>query len=156
ILSKQTFRTFSYAYQSTYKPLIYQPIVDSSHHPLHIIRKRIQGERSRSGLWWHVTVGNNSSKTKVVRSWLRRRLIVAFIEELKSRGFDRDGKFVDTKDNAPHREVFRELLERGQIPELKGSLKLHAQAPLVTAKFEDVKREAAKLVEALCLGLETE
>ncbi|ORY12294.1 hypothetical protein BCR34DRAFT_482839 [Clohesyomyces aquaticus] len=157
ILAKHRFRTFNCMYFDTYKTLAYQNVANDTQHPLYGVQKRIQAGRDRSGLWWMITAGNNSTKTKVVRSWLRRRLKTAFIEELKKRGFDRDGKLLDVKKrNLSPGDLVEDLVKIGKTPELKGSLKLHVLAPLITAKGEEVKTEAGKVVDALCSKLRAE
>ncbi|KAF2190484.1 hypothetical protein K469DRAFT_721347 [Zopfia rhizophila CBS 207.26] len=156
VLSKQKFRTFNCSYSSQCKTFISHQVLVDRQHPLHSAHQRRQAERERLGLWWHVTVGANSSKTKVVRSWLRRRLRNAFIEELKKRGFDQDGRVTNKREERGRRGMLEELPKLGETGSLKGSLRLHANNALVSAKYEDVRQETAKVVDALVQGLKAE
>lgn len=59
------------------------------------VRPKIQhlcDSRDRNTLWWRVSVGDINGQKRVVRSWCARRLRSAFIQELAARGFDKDGR----------------------------------------------------------------
>jgi hypothetical protein len=73
---------------------------------------------------------------------------------------DEDGKInptahkgVDEGIRASNRKGIREALQRGEEVEITGSVKLHALPPIVTAKFVDVKRETAAVVDGLLENL---
>ncbi|KAF2201347.1 hypothetical protein GQ43DRAFT_349635, partial [Delitschia confertaspora ATCC 74209] len=151
--------TFECYYQPAYKYFFPNNIVNDRTHPLHIAGLRKRRDRPKEGLWWIVSVGSATSKARVVRSWLRRRLRNAFIEELKNRGFDENGKGIVMSRRAQGEgggAVMEEVDKAQGMRELRGSLRLHAISPLITAKFEDVKKETAFVVNALVSALEAE
>ncbi|KAF2651968.1 hypothetical protein K491DRAFT_555760, partial [Lophiostoma macrostomum CBS 122681] len=143
---------FSCSYSSTYSYLITHHILREPYHPLHTRIARKHAERQKTGLWWHVTISLDSSKTKVVRTWLRRRLRDAFIAELEARHMTEDGGLSagSGREDLPR---IQELLQTGKSLSLKGSVKLHAQSPLVAAKFVDVRKETGQVIDALLKGL---
>jgi hypothetical protein len=151
---------FGVNYSRDYQTFLRGGVLSEPFHPLFHLRKRIAEARPKTGLWWHVATGPNTSKRRVVRSWVVRRLRNAFRETLRERGVDEDGKInprahkgVDEGLRASNRKGIREALERGEEVEIKGSVKLHALAPIVTAKFVDVKTETGIIVEGLLENL---
>jgi hypothetical protein len=95
-----------------------------------------------------ISVNSISSKKSVVRNWLKRRLRQAFVEELKSRGYDRDGNAI-TKGKHAAEEIGQEMIIAQRPRVLTGSLRLSVQPSLLTTKFVDVKREAGSVVDSL-------
>jgi hypothetical protein len=148
-LAKAKNPLFACTYSPKYESLIKRHVLSDSQHPLNHIRKRLFRERERTGLWWDVTFNSATSKTKVVRNWMRRRLEHAFIEELEQRGIGQDGKLIKDAAVAGRPEVVKRLLEQGKELSIKGSVKLHMYPPLVTANFVDVKDHAGKVADAL-------
>lgn len=135
-LAKQQSSLFKVSYTPGYSNLIPHHVIADRAHPLYETQKRRLEEKKKVGLWWHVTSGNDLSKSSCVRTWARRRLRQALLEELKVRGYNEKGK--------------RKPEEIGKrTPDLKGSLRLHIQLPLVSAKFEDVKAEIRKVIDTM-------
>jgi hypothetical protein len=155
-LFRHRFQYFHLNADSSYKTFITDHILSDYYHPFHARQKQKLASRDRSGLWWHVTVNSRSSSTRVVRSWLRRRLRNAFLESLKEKGVDEDGKLICDERVYRHTGVLGEKLAQGQKLELKGSVNLQALKPLVTAKFADVRKETDTLVQRLLDGLRDE
>lgn len=152
--TRPTYFALNYSYN--YQTFLRYGILDNVFHPLYPLRKRIEDARPRKGLWWHATAGPATSSTRIVRNWAMRRLRLAFLETLRERGVDEDGKInprlhkhVDESIRASHKKGIREALARGEEVEITGSLKLHAMPAIVTAKFVDVKRETGVLVDGL-------
>jgi hypothetical protein len=160
ILQKQKSSLFATSYSPSHNTFITHRIVNEAFHPLYDKYKRILGAREKKRLWWHITVGHNASKMRVVRTWLRRRLINAVKDGLKERGITEDGTFkyakTATKDGYRHPPIIHNLLEKGVSLALEGSLKLHASPLLVTAKFEKVRKDAGAVIDALIMGLEND
>jgi hypothetical protein len=155
LLAKCKFSYFYSSYSPTYSFLIKHHVLSDQYHPLFTRIYRKHAERKRAGLWWHVTMGLDSSKTKVVRTWLRRRLRNAFIDELEARNISEDGKLGAGNERA-HLPTIQGFLQRGESVSLEGSVKLHAQTPLVAAKYADVRKETGMVIDALLEGLEME
>jgi hypothetical protein len=155
LIAKKQPKTFKVSYAPEYKNFIVNHVVIDPSHPLNETQKRRQVERKKEGLWWHATTGVDLNKSSVVRSWARRRLRNAIKEELKQRGYDENGKFVDLKAIQGNMELMS-VLRAGKTLDLKGSLRLHAQAPLIPAKYVDVCAETGHVIEALVQALKNE
>jgi hypothetical protein len=146
-LSKWQPKFFKVMYSPEYKTFIQNYVVADRSHPLHQAQTRLSGERKREGLWWHVTTAGDLSKSSCVRSWSRRRLRNAIVEELRLRGYDENGKLLKTRST----NVIEGTTKASPVStyDIEGSLRLHALAPLIPAKFTDVKAEVGDLVDAL-------
>lgn len=147
-LSKLKFTTLKVSYSPTYTNHFVNHIAISPAHPLHISQRRRQQSRKKEGLWWHATNATDISKSGCVRTWARRRLRQAFIEELKAKGYDETGKLVDKNAMQDKTDVMN-VLRLGRGVDLAGSLRMHGVGPLLPAKFETVKEEVRGIVEAL-------
>jgi hypothetical protein len=151
-LAKQQSKFFKVNYTPEYKTFIINYVVSDPSHPLHEAQKRLSMGRKQEGLWWHITTGADLSKSSCVRSWSRRRLRNAIVEELKAHGYDENGKFVkrkasDTRDNPTAATIFDDL---------RGSLRLHAQAALIPAKYVDVKTEVGQVIKTILAAMSAE
>ncbi|EUC30516.1 hypothetical protein COCCADRAFT_103717 [Bipolaris zeicola 26-R-13] len=148
ILAKNKPNTFTVSYAPEYKNFILNHVVSDASHPLHETQKRRQAERKKQGLWWHATTGVNLSRSSCVRAWARRRLRNAIKDELKERGYDDHGMFVNAK-AIQDRPDLMGLLKAGKKLDLTGSLRLHIQEPLITAKYAEVRAETGNVIEAV-------
>jgi hypothetical protein len=79
-----------------------------------------------------------------VRAWARRRLRNAVEEVLKARGYNANGIMVQSK------------TAQGKPLDLKGSLRLHVQTPLIPARFEEVKAEVHKIIDVMIQAVNAE
>lgn len=147
-LSKLNLKTIKVSYSPTYNNFLVNHIAINPAHPLYITQKRRQNEHKKEGLWWHATNGTDISKSGCVRTWARRRLRQAFVEELKAKGYDETGKLVDSTAMQDRRDVVN-VLRLGRSVDLVGSLRMHGVGPLLPAKFETVKADVRGLIEAL-------
>ena len=147
-LSKLQLKTFKVSYSPTYTNFILNHIATNPSHPLYISqRRRKQGHR-KEGLWWHATNATDISKSGCVRTWARRRLRQAFVEELKAKGYDETGRLVDSTAMQDRRDVMN-VVRLGRSVDLTGSMRMHGVGPLISAKFETVKDEMRGIIEAL-------
>lgn len=149
-LAKEKFRLFNVAYNRHYVNFFPQYILRDNNHPLWLRYRRIDSQRRKTGLWWSTTCGTELGKKSLIRHWLGRRLRNAFSDELRIRGISENGKFLPHA--KLHTDVLRVALERGEELNLTGSLRLMAGPLLMTAKYEDVRKEAGKLVDILVNG----
>jgi len=104
----------------------------------------------REGLWLMFT-SNPMHKKKVVRSWARRRLAQAVVEQLRLRGFDGKGRRVATASTAEEspKKILGETATEG-IPEaLVGSVDIEVLNLSVEVKYEEVQRQAGLLVDEI-------
>ncbi|KAJ4994429.1 hypothetical protein SVAN01_00258 [Stagonosporopsis vannaccii] len=147
-LSKLHLKTVKVSYSPTYTNFILNHIATNPAHPLYISQRRRQREHKKDGLWWHATNGTDISKSGCVRTWARRRLRQAFVEELKAAGYDATGKLVNATAMQDRTDVMN-VLRLGRSVDLSGSLRMHGIGPLVPAKFETVKEEVRGIIEAL-------
>lgn len=150
-LSKLKLKTVKISYSPTYTNFILNHIATNPAHPLNISQRRRQQEHKREGLWWHATNATDISKSGCVRTWARRRLRQAFVEELKVLGYDETGKLVDETAMQKRRDVMN-VLRLGRSVDLTGSLRMHGVGPLVPAEFETVKEEVRGILEALLMS----
>lgn len=149
-LAEEKFRLFTVSYTPNHVNFFPQYILREGSHPLALRYRRIESQRRKTGLWWSSTCGSELGKKSVIRHWLGRRLRNAFSDELRIRGISDNGQFL------PHAkletDVVRVARERGKELTLTGSVRLIAGPLLMTAKYEDVRNEAGKLVEILVNG----
>ncbi|KAF1916722.1 hypothetical protein BDU57DRAFT_430826, partial [Ampelomyces quisqualis] len=136
---------FKVSYAKDYQTHIINHIATDASHPLHETQRRRAAERKREGLWWHVTTGADLTKSSCVRSWARRRVRHAVVDELKARGFDENAKAIKPRMSSTGSRA----TVNSAIPELQGSLRFHLQAPLIPAKFVDVRAEVGRTLEVL-------
>lgn len=155
-LSRHRFQFFACNHASQYKAFINLRVQEDDQHPLNEVQKRLYQERKREGLWWNVTVGVNLSKAKVVRSWVRRRLQNAFVEELRERGIEQDGRLLGKGRGVERHGIPADVIQQYGSVSLMGSLRLHANPSVVTAKYTDVRKETGVVVDALLLSLKTD
>ncbi|CAN9436740.1 unnamed protein product [Alternaria sp. RS040] len=148
LIAKQTPKTFKVYYTPTYKSLFPHHVATDPSHPLYETQRRRQAEKKQEGLWWHATASADSAKSSCIRTWARRRLRNAVVDELKARGYDETGKFAKPK-IVPQRADLMARVGAGQTLDLKGSLRLHVQAPLIPAKYLDIRAEAGAVIDAL-------
>ena len=151
LIAKQQPKTFKVSYAPDYKNFIVNHVLIDPSHPLHETQKRRQAERKKEGLWWHATTGVDLNKSSCVRAWARRRLRNAIKDELRERGYDENGMFVDLKSVQGRPDLMR-LLQAGQTLNLSGSLRLHVQPPLIPAKYADVRAETGHVIEAVVMA----
>lgn len=151
------FQYFGYNYSDEYKAFIHQFIQEDRDHPLWLLRRRAAAQRPKKGLWWHVTTDKTAGPKRVVRSWVRRRLMNAFSTALKDRGVDEHGKLlpaVGKEEKYRRSPVFLEMEKRGEEVSLEGSMRLHAEKSMLTAKYVDFKKEVDAVVDALLMARE--
>ena len=148
LVAKQPPKTFKVYYTTVYKSLFTNHVATDPAHPLYETQRRRQAEKKKEGLWWHATAGADSAKSSCIRTWARRRLRNAVVDELKARGYDETGKFAKPKD-VPQRADLMARVGAGRTLDLKGSLRLHVQPPLIPAKYVDIRAEAGALIDAL-------
>lgn len=141
-------KTFHVSYAPVYKTFIPHHIASDASHPLHIAQRRRTAEHRKEGLWWHVTTSVDLSRSSCVRTWARRRLRNALRHELHQRGYDDTGNMVNVAAFKDRPDLLS-LLRQGISLDLKGSLKLQVQAPLIPAKYADVCADAGQLIENL-------
>ncbi|KAF2263427.1 hypothetical protein CC78DRAFT_275041 [Lojkania enalia] len=158
-LRRQKFHCFSVSYQSGFNSFILHHIISNSQHPLYTIRKRKYIERERAfrdhpDLFWHAIAPNNCSKTKVVRTWARRRLRNAFVEELRERGINQDGTLENAERVTKYSDTLGKFMKDGKALRLKGSLRLLALPPVLSTKYVDVRKETGRVADILLQCLE--
>lgn len=73
------------------------------------------------------------------------------MEELKARGYDKNGKLLDRENNQVG-TVRLSSMASGILDDLKGSLRFHILAPAIPAKFVDIKAEVAKALDTVIQG----
>jgi len=154
-LARQKPKTFSVNYAPEYKTFIPHHIAHDASHPLHIAQRRRLAERPKEGLWWHVTASTGLSKSSCVRNWARRRLRNAMRHALQQSGYDDMGNMVNVAAIQDKPDLLRVLQQRGTL-NLKGSLKLNVQAPLIPTKYADLCTETEKLVGCFLQALKSD
>ncbi|CAG8018735.1 unnamed protein product [Penicillium salamii] len=105
--------------------------------PIHPIRPKIVhmlAHRDKNTLWWRVSVNKLLPYKRVVRSWCARRVRIAFEEALRQQGLDRLGKRIP---------------ESSAQKNLTGSMEIYIQVPCVVQSFEDIRKDANKVMAEL-------
>jgi hypothetical protein len=148
LIVKQPPKLFKVSYAPDYKNLIVNHVATDPSHPLRETQRRRQAEKKKEGLWWHATTGVDLNKSSCVRAWARRRLRNAVVDELKARGYDETGRYVNLRKLHERPDLMAKVVA-GKTLDLKGSLRLHAQAPLIPAKYVDVRAEAGAVIDAV-------
>ncbi|RMZ74201.1 chitin biosynthesis [Pyrenophora seminiperda CCB06] len=148
LIARNRPKTFTVSYSPDYKNLIINHVATDPSHPLHETQKRRQRERKKEGLWWHATTGVDLNKSSCVRTWARRRLRNAVKDELELRGYNENGILAQPK-ATPDSANPTKLRYAAKLPNLTGSLRLHVQAPLLPAKYADIRAETRGIIDAL-------
>lgn len=150
-LMRDSSKFFKTSYSPEYKTFLPSHVLNNLFHPLHVTQARRARHRKREGLWWHVTAGSETSNSSFVRTWARRRLREAVVQELKARGYDENGKVIKkSKIQEDDRLLHRQTAS--QLQDITGSLRLHVEVPILQAKFVDVKLAAGHIVRILAEG----
>ena len=95
-------------------------------------------DREKEGLW--LIVGSNSvHRTRVVRSWAKRRIYSAIVKQLRAHGFDANGRKVKgAKDQIMH--------DGHEIGSLLGSVNVFVLERSIDYKYKELLRQAGLLV----------
>lgn len=91
--------------------------------------------RPRDCLWWSVIAFSDVSLKSTIRRYCKRRVQVAFADGLRARGFDGDGR----------------LLETASSGGLRGSLKLVIMPDCLIKKRADIDVEVGMLIDRLIM-----
>ena len=87
---------------------------------------------------------NPMHKKKVVRSWARRRVAQAVMEDLRGRGFDDEGRRIDGGAIVGGEQVKGE----GRCPDaLIGTVDVEVMDQCVETKYAEVQRQAGLIVD---------
>jgi hypothetical protein len=76
----------------------------------------------------------------------------AIVDELKAHGFDENGRPMKQKASDTRANSTATPASNG----LKGGLRLHVQAPLVPAKYVDVKAEVGQVIKTIMMAMNPE
>lgn len=108
-------------------------------------------DESEEGLWLMFT-SNPMQRKKVVRSWARRRMTQAVMEQLRLRGFDGKGRRLALGATAEEGVLTRPSNKRSMenIPEaLIGTVDVEVLNQTVAVKYEEVQKQAVLLVQEI-------
>jgi hypothetical protein len=118
--------TKKYAYASTVSKLLDFP--EAALHPK--FEKRWQTRQEP--LWWNVTARRDFEHKRSVRSWVSRRVRVAFVESLRKRGYAQDGSRIN-----------------GAGEPLVGTAQFFPERPILNTKFKDLVLQTDSVVTAI-------
>ncbi|KAL8638246.1 MAG: hypothetical protein Q9228_004589 [Teloschistes exilis] len=102
--------------------------------PSHVLRLQMLSQlrsRPEQGLWLRVSA-NSLPGNSTVRSWAKRRVLRAFREELKIKGFGPNG-----------------ISLVGGNKDVRGTMNVTVKQGAVTAEWGSVKAEVGKVLEAM-------
>ena len=123
--------------------------------PSHVLRPRLHQryepilkqryDEFKEGLWLGFT-SNSMQRTKVVRTWARRRVAQAVTEGLRVRGFDGKGRRIEGFGDGGGEEV-----TKGQsgLDVLVGTVEVEIMNQSVETAFAEVRRQAGLVVEEI-------
>lgn len=130
---------------------------DSSHVLQPRLRQRYEPvitgryDASQEGLWITFT-SNPMHRVKVVRSWAKRRTIHAIIEELRVRGFDRNGRKINTK-GLSEASRSQKGAPGSKVPDtLIGTVDIEVLSQNVETDYREVQRQAGLVADKI-LGI---
>lgn len=106
-------------------------------------------DESQEGLWLMFT-SNPMQKKKIVRSWARRRLTQAVLEQLRIRGFDGEGRKIAlgaTGEEASPKSSLGETSGEGVPEALVGTVDIEVVNQIVEVEYKEVQRQAGLLVQ---------
>ncbi|MCJ1278867.1 hypothetical protein MMC21_006688 [Puttea exsequens] len=103
-------------------------------------------DREQEGLWIKFTVASRVAAKKVVKSWAKRRIMVAIVQELKRKGFDRAGRQLKGQDDGT--KPMGNIAGKASKPKtLVGTLSIDIQKPCVMAAHQDVQQQTRLVVK---------
>lgn len=119
-------------------------LLENPGHPYYVRVKRRIDSFDPSKLYWTVNAHVDVAKKRVVRSWAKRRVEVAFAEELRARGWGSDGAVLTVgKDGRGN--------ERKQA--LRGALRVFMASDrrkeILTATGEEVRANVRSILETV-------
>lgn len=136
--------------------LTYQVLRDNRH-PFHIPTKRRVQAYDRASFYWIVKVGGPALEKRVLRSWARRRIRVAFEQELRASGLDAEGRVIGErkgKVEVDKASSDRDTKGRGddgvirrKMRPLRGTLVVHSTEAVVAAPFRDIQARCRDMLE---------
>ena len=98
-------------------------------------------DREKEGLW--LIVGSNTiSRKRVVRSWARRRVLNAIVQQLNTHGFDNKGRRLKGAEDSV-------LFDGNEIERLIGIVDVTALEKSVDCKYEELLRQAGILTQEI-------
>ena len=104
-----------------------------------------QYDEFQEGLWLTVT-SNPMQRTKVVRSWARRRMDQAVKQALRTNGFDSNGRKIEDGTLSVERQGNNVL----QYPQaLVGTVDIEVMDCSVLVAYEEVQRQASLVVDEI-------
>ncbi|KAL2871521.1 uncharacterized protein BJX67DRAFT_342477 [Aspergillus lucknowensis] len=109
------------------------------------IRPKIQhmcDNRDRNTLWWRASVKEIHDYKRVVRSWCARRVRTAFRQELKARGFDAEGRSLESNTGGS-------ATPDGIPGNLIGTIHILVEPPCIGEKYATVRQDMKILMDAL-------
>ncbi|KAI9933854.1 hypothetical protein ASPWEDRAFT_103407 [Aspergillus wentii DTO 134E9] len=112
-------------------------------HPIRPKIVHMYANRDPNTLWWRVSVNPlQSSFKRVVRSWGARRARTAFMQALKARGFDREGRRVVHNTTEPGTKADVDF-------NLRGSLEISVRPQCIKEGYAAVQQEINFLLDDL-------
>ena len=108
------------------------------HHYKDIRNGTINGEEE--GLWL-IVGANNVQRKRVVRSWARRRIFHAIVQQLRAHGFDRKGRKLKNATDHMH--------EGKEIQSLIGLVDIYVNEQSIECNYDELSRQAGILVQEI-------
>ncbi|KAI5291724.1 hypothetical protein KEM54_001256 [Ascosphaera aggregata] len=112
--------------------------------PFHPLKPKIQhayATRERGILWWNVLHGEINSEKKRTRSVFLRKTRQAFIDALKARNFDAQGRRLANGSDT--------VLDENRYSWLKGTLEIRLRKGILQASQETIEVQAGLIVDAI-------
>lgn len=134
-----------------YSPKLVNPPVahrylEAPNHPLRPKIAHMYAHRDTNTLWWRVAKQKLQPFKGVVRSWCARRTRIAFRQALAARGFDREGRKIQSHaQDGVATAAAAPGLERG----LTGSVEIVVLPPCMKEKFSTVQEQTASMLDTL-------
>ena len=135
-----------------YSPKLANPPVahrylEAPNHPLRPKIAHMYAHRDTDTLWWRIGKQKLQPFRGVVRSWCARRARIAFRQALAARGFDREGRKIQSHARGEDTTAATAglVLERGLV----GSVEIVLLPPCMKEKFPTVQEQMASMLDTL-------
>ena len=139
-LQKSKFTSFVWQYILNHEPPLHvQTYISDSYHVLHHKYKRKYERRPRDTLWWTASTGMATSNKSVVRHYCSRKMRNAFINALKIRGYDKDGRIPSSEEFPNGRDG------------ILGSARFGCLKPMITIDAAALDEECLAIVDNIIL-----
>ncbi|KAL2830243.1 hypothetical protein BDW59DRAFT_22589 [Aspergillus cavernicola] len=139
--------TLSFSRKQVIPPVALRYLVQLNN-PIRPKVKYLCKTRDPNTLWWRISSKDLLDRKKVVRSWCTRRARMAFRQELQARGFDAEGRKLESENQGS-------ATIDGLYGNLTGSVNIVVTPACIQEKYSAVREEMKTLMDSLVRAQQT-